>query len=60
MLRILYVDKIRYEEVLERVGTMTSLVKEVRDSVLWTLDEKKELQHLVTTGQIYRKRSRVR
>ena len=55
MHRILYVDKIRNEEVLERAGTMRSLVKEARkrQAVFFgQVMRRKELEHVVTTGQL--------
>ena len=56
-------DKIRNEQVLERAGTMTSLVKEARkrQAVFFGhVMRRKELEHLVTTGKIDGKRSRGR
>ena len=61
MLRILYVNNNRDEGVLERVGTMMSLVKEVRkrQAVFFRhVMKRKELEHLVTIGKIDGKRSR--
>ena len=56
-------DKIRHEEVLERAGTMRSLVKEARkrQAVFFgQVMRRKELEHVVTTGHIDGQRSRGR
>ena len=63
ILRFSYLDKVRNEEVLERIGTTRSLVKEAskRQAVFFGhVMRRKELEHLVTTGKIDGKRSRGR
>ena len=63
ILRILYVNRTRNEEVLERAGTTRSLIKEARkrQAVFFGhVMRGKELEHLVTTGKIYGRRSRGR
>ena len=55
MVRISYVDNTRNEEVLERAGTTRSLDKEARKRqavVFRNVMRRKELEHLVTTGNI--------
>ena len=63
MLRISYVGKTRNLEVLERAGTMRSLVKEARkrQAVFFGhVMRRQELEHLATMGKIDGKGSRGR